>query len=139
MRAFTRTLLLAALAVVALSACGGGGDDTTTVEMFDNTFVPEDITVAAGEPITFVNVGLAPHNAIAADGSWNTTDVFGRNLEADETVDLTIDTPGTYEYYCDLHAIQRGDGSWGLLCAVAYSLAFKHRAQLIYLTNLITL
>ncbi len=111
MRALIRIFLLAALAAIALSACGGS-EEATTVEMLDNSFVPESITVSAGEPITFTNIGAVEHNAIAADGSWSTTDAFGGNLQADETVDLTIDTPGEYEYYCDLHAIQKDDGSW---------------------------
>jgi plastocyanin len=93
-------LVLAACAVV-LVGCGGGDDGSeVTVEMFDNFFEPVDLTVGVGTTVVFDNVGMVPHNAIDVDGGWATPDL----VDPDEQASITFDEPGTYTYYCSLHA-----------------------------------
>lgn len=93
---------------LALAGCGGGEDDAVTVTMMDNSFEPADVTVAAGQPLVFDNVGQVIHNAIDVDGAWSTDEV----VEPGDRDTVTIDEPGTYTFYCSLHAPP--DGSAGM-------------------------
>ena len=78
-----RLALLMALVLVATVSCGGddGGEsisgDDVTVNMFDNRYEYTEITVPVGGSVTFVGAGRNPHNAVSADESWSTADVFG--------------------------------------------------------------
>ncbi len=100
--------LLVAACLVLLAACDGD-DGEVVVEMGDNWFEPEELTVEAGQPITFDNIGQVPHNAIDVDGAWGTDEV----IEAGESQTITIDEPGTYTYLCTFHA--PADASAGMV------------------------
>jgi plastocyanin len=99
---------------------GGGGETTSgqdvTVDMFDNRYQYTEITVPVGGTVTFVGAGRNPHNAVAADESWSTEDVFGslEQLEGDEAT-LTFDQPGEYLFFCTFHGSAGGDGMAGTL------------------------
>lgn len=94
-----------------LGACSGGdggGGDEVTVEMFDNFFEPEDLTVATGTTVTFENLGRVQHNVLDVDGGWEVDLV-----DPEKSTSLTFDEPGTYTYYCSLHA--PADASGGMV------------------------
>ena len=101
-----------------LGACSGGDDvvggDAVTVEMFDNFFEPEDVTVAPGTTVVFENLGRVQHNAIDVDGTWE-VDL----IDPEEQIRLTFDEPGTYTYYCSLHA--PADASGGMVGTLTVS------------------
>lgn len=108
--------------LVVLVSCGGddAGETTTgddvTVEMFDNRYQFTEINIPAGGSVTFVGAGRNPHNAVAADESWSTEDVFGslEQLDGDEAT-LTFDEPGEYVFFCTFHGNADGDGMAGTL------------------------
>jgi hypothetical protein len=84
--------------------------------MMDNSFDPAEVTVAAGQPLVFDNVGQVIHNAIDVDGAWTTDEA----VEPGESDTVTIDEPGTYTFYCSLHAPPDGSaGMSGTLTVVA--------------------
>ena len=113
MRVSPRLLLLAGLFVAGLAACSSGPDADVTVRMLDNSFDPPVIEIDPGQSVEFVNVGLAPHNAIAADGSWSTEESFGElAMLADDSTVITFDEAGTYDFFCSFHATQDEDGNW---------------------------
>lgn len=89
------------------------------VEMLDNRYQPEDVTVPVGEAVTFVGAGRNPHNAVAADGSWSTEDSFGSldQFEGD-TAEVIFDEPGTYVFFCTFHGNADGEGMAGTLTVV---------------------
>jgi plastocyanin len=117
-----RRLLPALLGLLLIVSCGGedaGGSTSgqdVTVEMFDNRYQYTEITVPVGGTVTFVGAGRNPHNAVAADESWSTEDVFGslEQLEGDEAT-LTYDQPGEYVFFCTFHGNPGGDGMAGTL------------------------
>ena len=95
-----RTIVVTS-ALLLLSACGSGGS-SITISMSDRTeneqlvsfFTPDQVTVAAGEKITFKlsNKGTVPHNLRLAgpDGEYNTDDdtlVGPEVLKAGETAE----------------------------------------------------
>jgi plastocyanin len=111
------------LGLLVVVACGGGGDggdaisgDAVVVDMFDNRYEFTEVNVTVGGTVTFVGAGRNPHNAVAADGSWSTEDVFGNleQLEGDEAA-LTFDEEGEYVFFCTFHGNAEGDGMAGTL------------------------
>ncbi|MFP5331858.1 MAG: right-handed parallel beta-helix repeat-containing protein [Acidimicrobiia bacterium] len=110
---------LLGLLLVGVVACGGGeseSSDHVVVEMFDNRFSPIEIQVPVGGSVTFVGAGLAPHNAVAADGSWSTESAFGslEQFEGDVAT-LVFDQPGVYPFFCTFHGNAERDGMAGTL------------------------
>jgi plastocyanin len=98
-----RSLLpLAASAVLVAAGCAGAGEDAepvaaTEVEMVKSyRFEPKVIEIEAGETVTWTN----------EDNFAHTVQVEGREdhrVEPGESVEVTFDEPGTYEYVCTLH------------------------------------
>jgi plastocyanin len=121
-------LLLACLAI-GLVACGGddeesgGGGDTggaatteepagtggggggTEVSMENVQFDPNDVTVEAGETITFVNNESVPHDVHKSSGPGaDFASGPSGGMQEGDTFELTLDEAGSYEYVCDVHA-----------------------------------
>lgn len=104
-------LLLVLAAAILVAACGGddetaapsGGNGTTvTVSTFD--FQPDPLVVPAGTTVTFVNEDAIDHTVTAGTRDDPTPEVFdGRLPERGATFDLTLDEPGTYDYFCEVH------------------------------------
>ena len=64
----------------------------------------QPLTVAPGATVEVVNTDAAPHNATAADGSFETPD-----LAQDETATFEAPTtPGRYDFTCTLHPEMTG-------------------------------
>jgi plastocyanin len=120
MRRVVRVLAFAAALTLALGACGSDKDTglgagpteapvgktcPTPIEMIDQplTFVPNVCTVKAGETVTWVTIGSAPHTVTHEDGKTfdsGATDTIAKG----EEFKFTFATPGEYPYYCRLHA-----------------------------------
>jgi plastocyanin len=68
-------------------------------------FEPGEITVNAGDTITFVNGESVPHDVHKTSGPGKdfASGPSGGMQEGD-TFELTLDEPGDYEYVCDVHA-----------------------------------
>lgn len=81
---------------------GGGGAE---VSMENIQFEPEELTVSAGETITFTNNEAVPHDVHKTSGPGEdfASGPSGGMQEGD-TFELTLDEPGQYEYVCDVHA-----------------------------------
>jgi plastocyanin len=117
-------LILACLAL-GLVACGGddddgggggGGGDSSQqpadsggggveVSMENIQFSPKDVTVKAGETITFTNKESIPHDVHKTSGpgdDFSSGDSGG--MQQGDTFELKLDQPGTYEYVCNVHA-----------------------------------
>lgn len=69
-----------------------------SVSMDGTTFVPGDVTVAAGETVTWLNKDPFPHNVASTPG-----DFASRNLQPGESWRFTPRTEGRFPYVCTLH------------------------------------
>jgi plastocyanin len=109
----TRRLLLPAVAVLAAvsiaAGCGGSGESsepvaTTEVEMVKSyRFDPKTIEIEAGQTVTWTN----------EDNFTHTVEVEGQDdneIGKGESLEITFDDPGTYDYVCTLHS-QDMDGT----------------------------
>lgn len=113
MRAGSHRSAAALLLVVALASCGGdeGGAEgaepaaptaAVTVETF--TFSPDPLEVEAGTTITFTNEDAIDHTVTAGTREAPEPAMFDGALpEQGATFELTLDAPGTYDYFCQLH------------------------------------
>ena len=66
-------------------------------------FGPEQVTVVAGAPITWVNTDASPHQVVLT-GRQQKTPILLKGQSAT----LTIAEPGTYDYICGLHPSIKG-------------------------------
>ncbi|EMA24811.1 plastocyanin/azurin family copper-binding protein [Haloarcula argentinensis] len=109
------------------SSDGGSGSEwteTSTVEMTDElAYEPKKIQVEAGTTVTFENVGSIGHTVTAyedklpdgadyfASGGFDSQqaakDGYSNgqegNIPKGESYEVTLETTGTYEYYCIPH------------------------------------
>ncbi len=85
---------------VADSMDGG----TVTVDIGDNFYEPELVTVPVGGSVTWTNGGAEPHTATARDREVLQSDA----LKQGEPYTETFEAAGTYEYFCEFHPNMKG-------------------------------
>lgn len=103
LRRFVAMSTLAAVLAVGAAACGtSGGDDGSAmlkgpvVVVKDSEFGPNNITVKAGEVVTWqFSDGFTRHNVVGQD--------FASKTQRNGTFTHTFSQPGTYSYRCTLH------------------------------------
>jgi plastocyanin len=94
-------ILLMAGALVLL-AVGQVQAKTYPVAIKNNAFDPKELTVAAGDTVTWTNGDAMLHD-VDIDGLGKS-----KALRQGETFTQTFDRPGTYGYDCDLHPFMKG-------------------------------
>ena len=96
-------LLAASLATVVVAAgCGGSESSepvaTTEVAMAKSyRFDPKVIEIEAGQTVTWTNEDNFTHT-VQVDGQED------HKVEQGESVEITFDEPGNYDYVCTLHS-----------------------------------
>jgi|SRR5689334_21092503 len=98
--AFIAIVSLAARAPLARAAGGEGG---AKVSIADFAFAPEEITIAAGESVTWINNDGAPHGLEYRDGAPGINPLL-----PGASFTRRFDKPGTYEYNCSVHPYMTG-------------------------------
>ena len=122
-----RSFIIAAITALAVVTAACGDDDTTETTAATTTtsagvttvastipstggaaitvsnfqFTPNAVSVAVGETVTFAFAGT--HTTTSVDDLWDSG-----NKSAGETFDVTLDAPGSYEFFCSIHASMRG-------------------------------
>jgi plastocyanin len=98
----TRAVAVLAVLAVLAGGCGGAGDSepaaTTEVKMAKSyRFDPETIEIRAGQTVTWTNEDNFTHTVeVERQGDHK----VGRG----DSVSITFDRPGTYDYTCTLHS-----------------------------------
>jgi|SRR5215208_3022574 len=85
------------VALVVFAPAASAQDDMT-VSIQDFLFSPDQMTVAPGTTVTWVNDGQQPHTSTADDGTWDSG-----TLQPGDDYSFTFDKPGTYTYHCSIH------------------------------------
>ncbi|MGH3073079.1 MAG: plastocyanin/azurin family copper-binding protein [Gaiellaceae bacterium] len=89
-------------ATLVAAGCGGSGESdepvaTTEVEMVKSyRFEPKTIEIEAGETVTWTNDDNFTHT-VQVDGQED------HEVDRGDSVSITFDEPGTYDYVCTLH------------------------------------
>jgi plastocyanin len=77
--------------------------DGAKVSIVDFAFTPAEITISAGESVTWSNDDGAPHGLAYRDGAKGT-----ELLLPGATFSRRFDRPGTYDYNCSVHPYMSG-------------------------------
>lgn len=103
-RAALRLAMTAAAVPLAATIARADGHATNhTVVIKDFAFTPADITIKAGDTITWVNQDSAQHSV------WDLNDAFDTGLLAQgQSASLTFNGAGTFSYRCRPHGNMRG-------------------------------
>jgi plastocyanin len=106
MMAFIRTSI-ALIAIAALSIgivmAAHAGDSTAeptehVMEITGFKFIPESLSVKAGDTIKWINKDITPHTAIGDDMSFDTG-----QLKQNESKNITVSSDQKISYVCRFH------------------------------------
>ena len=75
-----------------------------TVEITGFKFIPESLTVKAGDSITWINRDIAPHTATANDESFDTGE-----LKQNESAKISVTADQTIGYFCRYHPAMKAE------------------------------
>jgi plastocyanin len=97
---------IAALLVAASPAVAATeGPSATSAEVkIDNfSFGPQELNVAVGTTVLWINRDDIPHTVVSTDGVFKS-----KVRDTDETFSYTFTKAGTYPYYCSVHPKMTG-------------------------------
>ena len=102
---FARKLALGARGLLVAVAIAGSPVLAADAEVkIDNfTFNPQQITVKAGDTVTWINHDDIPHTVASQTQAFRS-----KALDTDDKFSFTFATPGNYPYFCALHPHMTG-------------------------------
>jgi LPXTG-motif cell wall-anchored protein len=95
-------LIIVSTAALLISVPAASAQDEMTVSIQDFFFDPDQLTVAPGTTVTWVNEGEAPHTVTSADGK----ELDSATLQPGDSYSFTFkddDAGETYAYQCTIH------------------------------------
>jgi plastocyanin len=110
----------AAAAPAPAQAAPAAQPQTISVDIEDNKFTPNKITVPVGATVVWTHKGQRPHTITADDGSFDS-----KELANGATFQQTFDKAGTFPYFCQFHGGKGGEGMAGAIVVAAESAAAK--------------
>jgi plastocyanin len=79
--------------------------DEATVRLSQFAFDTEELTIAAGTEVSFLNADTAAHTVTeGTDGQAVDDPIIDEELQASGTATFTFEEPGTYQITCLFHA-----------------------------------
>ena len=102
---FARTFALGAMAGLVAAALATSPARAAEIEVkIENfTFNPQQITVKAGDTVTWVNHDDIPHTVTS-----KTLKFRSKAMDTADKFSFTFATPGTFPYFCSLHPHMTG-------------------------------
>ncbi|MGY4309902.1 plastocyanin [Bradyrhizobium sp. USDA 4369] len=76
--------------------------ETIKVTIDNFTFTPAEVTVKAGDTVTWTNHDDIPHTVVSA-GKYRS-----KTLDTDDSFSFTFAASGDYKYFCSLHPHMTG-------------------------------
>jgi plastocyanin len=93
-------MLAVAMALVTAGSANAANVDVT----IDNfTFRPQQVTVKAGDTVTWINHDDIPHTVTSKTMLFRS-----KAIDTDDKFSFTFTTPGTFMYFCSLHPHMTG-------------------------------
>jgi plastocyanin len=83
---------------------GTGTEAKVEVKIDNFAFIPQELTVAAGTTVEWVNRDDIPHVVVSDDKKT----FKSKALDTDEKFAYTFTKPGTYNYFCSIHPKMTG-------------------------------
>jgi plastocyanin len=98
-RALVAALLLGPVIGAMLASGTVAAQDAANVITIDNfTFTPNELTVAVGTTVKWVNHDDIPHTIANKDKAFRS-----QALDTDDSYSFTFTGAGTFDYFCGLH------------------------------------
>jgi plastocyanin len=82
---------------------GGTQPQAVGVTIVDFAFQPAYVAVAPGSTVSWYNAGAAPHTVTSTAGAFDSGAIGSGGGYG-----VTLWTPGTYSYYCQIHPSMTG-------------------------------
>ena len=89
--------------LVAVVTAGAARAATVEVKIDNFTFNPQQITVKAGDTVTWINHDDIPHTVTSKTMAFRS-----KAIDTDDKFSFTFATPGTFAYFCSLHPHMTG-------------------------------
>jgi plastocyanin len=86
------------------SGGGGGGGSGAQVSMQNIQFEPRDVTINAGETVTWTNDEAVAHDVDGSGPGGDFSSGPEGGMDQGATFKFTFDEPGKYDYVCRVHA-----------------------------------
>jgi plastocyanin len=104
-RAVVVAMLLGPLvgALLAYGAVAAQEPATDEVKIDNFVFNPQELTVAVGTTVKFVNHDDIPHTVVDKNKGFRS-----KALDTDDSFSFTFASAGTYDYFCGLHPHMQG-------------------------------
>ena len=104
------TIMVTSLFLSFTLAASAWAADITMGSGGNLVFEPNEITISAGDTVTFTNGALPPHNMVVKDHPELSHGDLA--FSTGESFDVTFPDAGDYEFQCDPHA---GAGMKGVI------------------------
>ena len=88
-------------AFVAYGALAAQEPNEVVIDNF--TFGPQELSVAVGTTVKWVNHDDIPHNVVNKDKTFRS-----KALDTDDSYSFTFASAGTFDYFCGLHPHMQG-------------------------------
>ena len=98
------TALLVAISALMFCALGAeqkAEEKEVTIDNF--SFAPQVLKISTGTKVTWVNKDDVPHTVVSVEKKFKSSP-----LDTGDKFTFTFSTPGTYEYFCSIHAHMTG-------------------------------
>ncbi|MEO1248299.1 MAG: cupredoxin family copper-binding protein [Pseudomonadota bacterium] len=84
---------------------GGAAQEPRThrVDIRAFAFEPDELTIAVGDTVEWINHDLASHTATEMDGAWDTGELAKGDVQS-----VRFDRPAQLDYFCAFHPHMRG-------------------------------
>ena len=99
--------VLIALFLASAAVAGAAQAATVTVQVGDNMFTPDSVTVNVGDTVTWNHMGSNPHDVTADNGAFSSP----RRMANGQSFSWTATAPGTFTYTCTIHAARGMKGT----------------------------
>lgn len=96
--------LAVAVALVLAMATASTASTEVPVSIVGRAYQPGELTVEAGQTVTWTNRALIPHTVTAAGGEFDSG-----HINPGESFKVTFATPGTFAYSCMIHPTMHGE------------------------------
>jgi plastocyanin len=90
-------------ATLAFATVGSARAANVEVTIDNFTFKPQQVTVKAGDTITWINRDDIPHTVTSKTMAFRS-----RAMDTDDKFSFTFATPGAFMYFCSLHPHMTG-------------------------------
>ena len=94
------------LAISALMFCAMGAEQKTQekeVKIDNFSFAPQVLKISPGTKVTWINKDDVPHTVVSVEKKFKSSP-----LDTGDKFSFTFSAPGTYEYFCSIHAHMKG-------------------------------